>query len=232
MNETENQTLVPFGEVSVYQTVEDGLSVIDIRRPGFPKWAHQLTGAILIFIGATGIIFNCIGLYIFARNKQMRSPTNMFVIALLTCDLSMAVLGNPLASSAALHGSWFAGPVWCVWEGFVVYVFGLSALYILTAISVDRYVVIVKPLKSKAITKRVALLSVLACFLGGAFWSILPLFGWSSYGIEAVGFYCGLRYDDKSLSNTTYIIAMCIFCFTIPVLIMVYCYYYVFMTVC
>ena len=222
-NQTENQTVAFF-----YET---GLSVIELKRLNYPRWGYQLTGAVLVLIGIFGTWFNLVGLYIFAKNKHLQSPTNFFIVGLLICDLSMAVFGNPLPSTAALNGSWFAGDFLCTWEGFVVYFFGLSALYILTAISVDRYIVIVKPLKSKRITKRVAVAAVASCFAGGAFWSILPLIGWGSYGLEAPGFYCGLDYEDNSWANKTYIIAMFIFCFSVPVGIMIYCYFYVYMTV-
>ena len=210
----------------------DELYVPEINGQAFPKWAYQLSGLVLALTGFLGILFNSIGLYVFAKDKQLQSPTNLFIIALLICDLSMAVFGVPLSAAAALHGSWFAGHVWCTWEGFIVYLFGLSALYILTAISVDRYIVIVKPQKSKVVSKRVALGAAIACFGGGAFWSVLPFFGWSYYGLEAAGFYCGLSYRDRSLSNKTYIIAIFIFCFALPISIMAYCYFLVYMTVC
>ena len=204
----------------------------ELNNGSYPKWAHTLSGVVLLFTGVLGILFNSTGLYVFARNKQLQSATNLFIVALLMCDLSMAVFGAPLAISAALYGSWFAGPVWCTWEGFIVYFFGLSALYLLTAISVDRYIVIVKPLKSKIVTKRVAVAAIGACYGGAALWAILPLVGWSSYGLEAIGVYCGLNYRDRSLGNTSYIVAMFVFCFAIPIIIMAYCYFYVYMTVC
>ena len=204
----------------------------ELNNISYPKWVHQFSGVILVLTAVLGILFNTTGLYVFAKNKQLQSPTNLFIVALLVCDLSMAVLGVPLSASAAFYGSWYAGPDWCTWEGFIVYLFGLSALYILTAISVDRYIVIVKPLKSSIVTKRVAMGAISVCYAGGTFWAILPLVGWSSYGLEAAGFYCGLSYTDRSLGNTTYIVAIFIFCFTIPIMIMAYCYFFVYMTVC
>ncbi|XP_052268322.1 melanopsin-like [Dreissena polymorpha] len=145
--------------------------------------------------------------------------------------MCMVCFGNPLASTSALNGEWFAGEAVCKFEGFIVYTFGLSQLHLLTAVSVDRYIVIAKPLLAPKITKQVAWAAVLGCFALALLWAIFPFFGWSSYGLEAAGVFCGLHYDDLSLSNTTYIIAITIFCFFIPMGIMIFCYYHVFMTV-
>ncbi|XP_053393178.1 visual pigment-like receptor peropsin [Mercenaria mercenaria] len=170
-------------------------------------------------------------LFTFYKSKQLRSPTNIFIIGLAISDLSMAALGNPLATTSGLNGSWFAGRFFCYWEGFVVYTFGLTEMYLLTAISMDRYVVIAKPLKSAMITKRVAVLGVVACFAFGVLWSIFPFFGWSSYGLEAAGIYCGLLWEDKSLSTTSYVVTISIFCFFLPFGTMIYCYYQIYMTI-
>lgn len=209
----------------------EGLSVLEIKRLNFPKWGHQMFGLFLLFVGIFGFVENIMVLYTFYKSKQIRSPTNMFIIGLALGDLAMATLGNPLATTSGLNGSWFAGEFFCYWEGFVVYTFGLTEMYLLTAISIDRYIVIAKPLKSAMITKRVAALAVAACFGFGFFWSIFPFFGWSSYGLEAAGIYCGLLWEDKSLSTTTYVVTISIFCFFLPFGAMIYCYFQIYMTV-
>lgn len=208
-----------------------GLSPLEIKRLKFPKWGHQIFGTILLFVGIFGFCENLMVLFTFYKSKQLRSPTNMFIIGLALSDLAMATLGNPLAMTSAMNGKWFAGDFFCYWEGFVVYTFGLSEMYLLTAISVDRYIVIAKPLKASMITKRVAVLGVVGCFAFGVLWSIFPFFGWSSYGLEAAGIYCGLLWDDKSVSNMTYVVAISIFCFFVPFGMMIYCYYQIYMTV-
>ena len=215
-------------------TVKDpyeGLSVLEIKRLEYPRIGHTLVGLVLLCIGCFGFVENLMVFYVFAKTKHLRSATNMFIIGLSFCDFCMVVLGNPFPTTAALNGKWFAGEFFCYWEGFVVYFFGLSALYLLTAVSVDRYIVIAKPLKAAFITKRVAILAVLGCFAGGLLWAIFPFFGWSSYGLEAPGIYCGLHYEDTSVSTMSYVVVIFFMCFLIPLAVMAYCYYQVFMTV-
>ena len=209
----------------------EGLSVLDIKRLEYPLWAHRVVGVFLFFVGLFGFIENTLVLVTFAKNKQLRSATNTFIIGLAISDFLMAVLCNPLAWTSAMNGEWFAGDFWCLWEGFLVFVLGLTALYLLTAVSVDRYIVIAKPLLAPMITKRVAVLAVVSCFVGGTFWSIFPFFGWSSYGLEAPGVFCGLHYEDKSFSTTSYVVTIFFFCFAIPLMVMIYSYFNVYMTV-
>ncbi|KAH3864549.1 hypothetical protein DPMN_027568 [Dreissena polymorpha] len=208
-----------------------GLSFLDIKRLNYPKWGHQITGVFLLFVGLFGFTENLLVILTFTRNKQLLSATNIFILGVSLGDMCMVCFGNPLASTSALNGEWFAGEAVCKFEGFIVYTFGLSQLHLLTAVSVDRYIVIAKPLLAPKITKQVAWAAVLGCFALALLWAIFPFFGWSSYGLEAAGVFCGLHYDDLSLSNTTYIIAITIFCFFIPMGIMIFCYYHVFMTV-
>lgn len=208
-----------------------GLTILEIKRLNYPKWAHQIAGMTLLFIGMFGFVENCLVLYTFYKSKHLRTATNIFIIGLSMSDMCMVMLGNPLASTSALNGGWFAGTFMCYWEGFVVYTFGLASLYLLTAVSFDRYVVIAKPLKAALITKRVAVLSVVSCYLLGMLWSIPPFFGWGKYGLEAPGVFCGLLWETPSAANQSYIFTIFLACFIIPVGVMMFSYYCVFMTV-
>ncbi|XP_045211419.2 visual pigment-like receptor peropsin [Mercenaria mercenaria] len=205
-----------------------GMSDLEIQRLNYPKWGHQIVGLFLMFVGILGFIENSLVLFTFYKSKQLLSPTNVFILGLAIGDFSMVIFGNPLAFTSALNGGWFAGDFMCTWEGFIVYFIGCSQVYLMMAIAVDRYIVIAKPLKSSMITKRVAALCVAACFGGGLFWALMPFAGWSAYGLEASGSFCGLHYEDSSKS---YIMLIFIFDFFIPLLVTIYSYFKVFMTV-
>ncbi|XP_052268682.1 visual pigment-like receptor peropsin [Dreissena polymorpha] len=208
-----------------------GLSALDIRRLNYPKWAHQIAGGMLVLIGFFGFVENVLVILTFTKNKRLLSPTNIFILGVAIGDLCMVCLGNPLEFTSAINGAWFAGDAACVLVGFVVYLFGLSQLYLLSAVSVDRYIVITKPLLTHKITTKVACASVTGCFGLALFWAVCPLIGWSSYGLEASGVFCGLNWKHVSVSNTSYVITITIFCFFVPLGIMIFCYYHVFMTV-
>ena len=207
------------------------LTILQIKQLNYPRWQSVLAGCFLLLITVVGIIENSIVLYIYINTKVLRSPTNTFIVAIAIADLLMAVFATPFAAYSGLKGYWALGDVMCTFEGWFVYCFGLSSMYLLTAVSVDRYIVIAKPMKATMITHRVAVIAVGICFAGGLFWSVMPLLGWSSYGQEPCMFACGLKWTEPSVANKTYIICIFIFCFAIPVGIMTYCYCRVYMTV-
>ena len=208
-----------------------GLSFLEIRRQSYPKWAHHILGTLLLLFGCIGLVLNVCVLVTFIKKKKLRSPSNTFVIGLAVSDLCMVVLGVPWSTMACLNGQWFVSNVFCVFEAFIVYGFGMTSLHLLTSISIDRYIVVVKPLKAQMITQRSAICSIIVCYVGGFFWAVLPFVGWSSYGLEAPGVSCGLSYEDQSFSRMTYTVTIFIFAFMLPLGIMIYCYFCIYLTV-
>lgn len=206
----------------------ESLSVLELKRLNFPRWGHTLFGILLLLVELFGLIENSLVLLTFFKSKQLRSATNIFVIGLCTADLLMIGLGCPFSIIAAFYGKWVFSEGICTLAGFLVYFFGLTQLYLLTAISVDRYIVITKPLQSAMITKRVAVLSCVGCFVGGLFWSIFPLVGWSNYGLEAPGVFCGLDIENMQFSFS---LAIFCSCFLFPFTTMSFCYYNIYATV-
>ncbi|KAL3876908.1 hypothetical protein ACJMK2_034689 [Sinanodonta woodiana] len=202
-----------------------------IRHPLYPHFAHTISGVILLFVFVMATLENSLVLVLFLRKKQLRSSTNMFIIALTVCDLFMALIPVPISMTASFLGGWPYGQSVCHLEGFMVYCFGLSSLYLLMAISWNRYFVIARQLQANRITNRVAGLSIFGCFVGGFLWSSFPFLGWSEYGLEGALTSCGIRWDIKSQATLSYVIAIFCFCFIFPIGGMIFCYFKIYMTV-
>lgn len=205
------------------------IAVVEMQETGSPQWWSVLAGTILLLTAVFGCIENSTVLYVFIRTKRLRSPANTFIAGLSAADLLMAVVACPAAAYSGFAGYWALGDVMCILEGWFVYCFGCASIYLLAALSLDRFFRIVKPSKAHKITQKVAVLAVGACYLCGLLWSVMPLLGLSSYGEEKCAFACGLDWRDPSFGSKTYIAFAFVFCFTIPAGIMVYCY---FRTVC
>jgi len=71
---------------------------------------------------------------------------------------------------------------------------------------------------------RKALLAVGGSWIYSLLWTVPPLIGWSSYGVEGAGTSCSVRWSSESAESTSYIICLFIFCLVIPVMVMMYCY--------
>ncbi|RUS84727.1 hypothetical protein EGW08_007514, partial [Elysia chlorotica] len=137
----------------------------------------------------------------------------------------------PLTMTSAWAHRWLWGRAVSVLEGFLVYFLGLSSMYILMAIAVDRYIAISKPLLGAKITKKMAVLSCAMCFVGGFLWSALPLMGWNEYTLEGAGISSSVVWESTDPSYTSYIYAIFFACLVLPLVVMFYAYHGVLRTV-
>nr|BBH84660.2 Xenopsin [Ambigolimax valentianus] len=192
---------------------------------------RTLSGTGFIFIGCMlsvtwsfGTFFNGLCLYIFATTAGLRSPTNIFIIALNLCDFLMCFVGTPAALTSAWARRWLWGRAGCKIEGFLVYFLGMTSMYLLTAIAVIRYIAISKPLLVRRISTAVAVVSCVCCSLLGFLWAVLPAFGWNEFGLEGAGISCSVIWHSTDPSCMSYIWTVFFTCLVIPVGVMLFSY--------
>lgn len=100
---------------------------------------------------------------------------------------------------------------------------GIVSLISLVILSYDRYRTLTVYNKHGP-DYRKPLLAVGGSWLYSLIWTVPPLLGWSSYGLEGAGTSCSVSWTQRTAQSHAYIICLFIFCLGIPVLIMVYCY--------
>nr|QEQ50488.1 xenopsin [Maritigrella crozieri] len=188
-------------------------------------------GIILLLIWICGLSVNGLILLTFAKNRKMRSPTNMFIITLCVNDLTLAFFGHPMDFVSAFSGRWRFGNAGCIFYGFAMFFTGLNCISLLTAISFDRYIIIAKPLYASKITKRVAGIALIACTCYSLIWTVPPLFGWNRYVMEGSRMACSVDFESKAMLDRSYQIAIFLACYFIPIAIILFSYYHVYMTV-
>jgi hypothetical protein len=173
---------------------------------------------------------NATSLMVFAKNKELRSPSNIFVMSLLVGDLGMS-LAATISMCANFNRYYFWGDNVCTFEGFWLYLMGLTNLYAHAGIAYDRYIVIAKPLNSKMITTRVAVAAVLLIWCQGFLWAVFPFFGWGKITYKPARTSCGVEWDSKELNSASYNIAIMVWSLLIPLVTIIFSYYRVMMTV-
>ncbi|CAG5126966.1 unnamed protein product, partial [Candidula unifasciata] len=132
---------------------------------------------------------------------------------------------TPPAMLSAWSRRWLWGDAMCDVEGFIVYFLGLSSMYILMAIALDRYIAISKPLLGTKITKTVAAASCGLCYFLGFLWAVFPAFGWNEYDLEGAGISCSVIWETDDPLYTSYIYVIFIFCLVVPLAVMFYSYW-------
>ena len=78
---------------------------------------YTVIASLLTFVWVFGTIFSTLSLVVFATNKTLRSPTNMFVMSLNVCDLCMSCFGTFLQMTSSWNGKWLYGRIGCINAG-------------------------------------------------------------------------------------------------------------------
>lgn len=195
-----------------------------------PQTLYYIIGTGLLFVFTFGSFMNFTGLLVFAKNKHMRSPTNTFIISLLMGDFGMSICSF-ISMTAHYNRFYLWGDNVCTFEGFWMYFMGLTNMYTIMGISFDRYIVIAKPLQASKITTRVAVAACLAIWFQGFAWAAFPFLGWGRYTYEAGRTSCSVQWDTDDIESASYNISIFIWSLFLPLMLIFYCYYNVFMTV-
>ncbi|XP_034048746.1 opsin 4xa [Thalassophryne amazonica] len=194
--------------------------------------AHYIIAFFVFVIGTVGAIGNALVIYAFFCNKNVRTRPNYFIMNLAVSDFLMATSQSPIFFVNSLYKGWIFGETVCKMYAFCGALFGITSMINLLAITVDRYIVITKPLRAIRWTskKRTSLIIALV-WLYSLAWSLAPLLGWSSYIPEGLMTSCTWDYVTPTAANKSYTLLLCCFVFFIPLGIISYCYVHMFFAI-
>ncbi|KAF7659195.1 hypothetical protein LDENG_00001760 [Lucifuga dentata] len=178
---------------------------------------------VLSFIMTFGFLNNFVVLFMFCKFKKLRTPVNMLLLNISVSDMLVCLLGTTLSFASSIRGKWLLGRIGCCWYGFINSCFGIVSLISLVSLSYNRYSTLTVYKKQNS-DYRKPLLAVGGTWLYSLFWTVPPLLGWSSYGIEGAGTSCSMSWTSQTAQLHAYIICLFIFCLGLPILAMVYCY--------
>uniref|UniRef100_A0A3B4E9I7 G-protein coupled receptors family 1 profile domain-containing protein n=1 Tax=Pygocentrus nattereri TaxID=42514 RepID=A0A3B4E9I7_PYGNA len=202
------------------------------RKVDVPDHAHYIVAFFVAVIGGVGVMGNVLVMYAFFCNKKLRTPPNYFIMNLAVSDFLMAATQSPIFFVNCMYKEWVFGEIGCKMYAFCGALFGITSMINLLAISIDRYVVITKPLQAiRWTSKRRTLLSILLVWLYSLAWSLAPLLGWSSYIPEGLMTSCTWDYVTSTPANKSYTLMLCCFVFFIPLGIISYCYFFMFLAI-
>nr|UAY98667.1 opn4x2 [Lutjanus erythropterus] len=197
-----------------------------------PDHAHYIVALFVFVIGTLGITGNALVMFAFYSNKKLRNLPNYFIMNLAVSDFLMAFTQSPIFFINCLYKEWVFGEMGCKMYAFCGALFGIASMINLLAISIDRYVVITKPLQAiHWSSKRRTTLAILMVWLYSLAWSLAPLVGWSSYIPEGLMTSCTWDYVTFTLANRSYTMMLCCFVFFIPLGIIFYCYLLMFLAI-
>ncbi|XP_047617808.1 melanopsin isoform X1 [Phacochoerus africanus] len=205
-----------------------------------PDHAHYTLGTVILLVGLTGMLGNLTVIYTFCRclvdrllaphrSRGLRTPANMFIINLAVSDFLMSFTQAPVFFASSLYKQWLFGEAGCEFYAFCGAVFGITSMITLTAIALDRYLVITHPLATVGmVSKRRAALVLLGVWLYALAWSLPPFFGWSAYVPEGLLTSCSWDYMSFTPKVRAYTMLLFCFVFLLPLLVIIYSYIFIF----
>lgn len=196
-----------------------------------PEEIYVFLGVYLSVVCFVGILGNSTALIVFFRHAHLRTRINAFIIALLINDLIMCVFGIPLSAASNFHGYFVWDFSVCVFQGFIMFFGSMSSMYILSAISLSRYIVITRQMSAVVVNNTVSATMLAFCYIVGLFWSAIPFSGWTRYEYEAIGTTCSVALDSSDFYVLSYNICIFVFCYLVPVITMICCYCKILQTV-
>ncbi|XP_076880284.1 neuromedin-U receptor 1 [Brachyhypopomus gauderio] len=127
-----------------------------------------ITYLLIFSVGAMGNILTCT---VITRHKVMRTPTNFYLFSLAVSDLLVLLLGMPLE----LYEMWsnypfLLGKSGCYFKTFLFETVCFASILNVTALSIERYIAVVHPLKAKYVVTCTHAKRVILCV-----WSVSML---------------------------------------------------------
>ncbi|XP_075951267.1 opsin-3-like [Anarhichas minor] len=195
----------------------------DTPHERLSRGGHRVVSVFLGSVMVFGFLNNLLVLVLFCRFKTLRTPVNMLLLNISVSDMLVCVCGTTLSFASSLRSRWLYGRSGCMWYGFINSCFGIVSLVSLAVLSYERYSTLM--VYNKQVSDyRKPLLAVGGSWLYSVVWTVPPLLGWSSYGLEGAGTSCSVTWTERSSGSHSYIICLFVFCLGVPVLVMVYCY--------
>ncbi|XP_049456494.1 opsin-5-like [Epinephelus fuscoguttatus] len=198
--------------------------------PPLSEQGETIIGIYLLVLGWLSWFGNSLVMFVLYRQRASLQSTDFLTLNLAISDASISVFGysrgileifNILKDDGYLI-TW----IWtCQVDGFFTLLFGLASINTLTVISVTRYIKGCHPNKAYCISVNTIAVSLICIWTGAMFWSVAPLLGWGSFTDRGYGT-CEVDWSKANYStiHKSYIISILIFCFFIPVLIMLFSY--------
>ncbi|XP_056398982.1 5-hydroxytryptamine receptor 6 [Hyla sarda] len=154
---------------------------------GAPPNGRQVwMAAFLCFIIFLTTLGNSLLILLIFTQRSLRNTSNYFLVSLFMSDLMVGLVVMPPAMLNELYGRWVLDVEFCcIWYSFDVMCCSASILN-LCVISLDRYLLIISPLKYKLrMTSCRALGLILATWTLAALASFLPIeMGWHEQDLE------------------------------------------------
>ncbi|XP_063260982.1 opsin-5-like [Prinia subflava] len=188
-------------------------------------------GSLYLVFGILSLSGNSLLLLVAHQKRSLLKPAEFFIVNLAVSDLSMTVTLFPLATSSFFAHRWLFGQAVCTLYAFCGVLFGLSSLASLTVLSTVCCLKVCYPAYGSSFSRRHAAGLLPAVWGYALAFAAAPLARWGSYGPEPYGTACCIAWEPSGREAALYILALLIFCYLLPCLLILLSYALILWTV-
>ncbi|OCT92288.1 hypothetical protein XELAEV_18015344mg [Xenopus laevis] len=196
-----------------------------------PQWPHlaprstfMTVAAVMCMVVVLAFFVNGMVIVVTLKYKKLRSPLNYILVNLSIANLLVTIFGSSVSFSNNVKGYFFMGKAMCEFEGFMVSLTGIVGLWSLAILAFERYLVICKPMGDFRFQQKHAIIGCSFTWVWSFIWTVPPLFGWCSYVPEGLKTSCGPNWYTGGTNNNSYIMALFLTCFIMPLSTIIFSY--------
>ncbi|XP_002163327.1 melanopsin-A [Hydra vulgaris] len=160
--------------------------------------------------------------------KKNKDVCDVILMSLAVSDGVECIFGFSVELYGyATKGKTLQNETLCKINGFIVMYLALTSISHLVCLCLYRYILIVHSLKAQRYltnVKQSALYFIIPSWIYGLFWSIAAISGWNEIIREKVDTHrCTINMSPDDELKRSYLYSLTVFCFLVPVVIIIYC---------
>ncbi|XP_064420575.1 opsin-5 [Latimeria chalumnae] len=197
------------------------------------KEGDFIFGTLYLFFGILSLFGNTVLLFVAYRKRSMLKPAEFFIINLAVSDLAMTLSLFPLAIPSLFAHRWLFNLEACLYYAFCGVLFGLCSLTNLTVLSFVCCLKVCYPAYGNKFSSTHAWIMLLCVWVYASIFAFGPLSSWGTYGPEPYGTACCIDWhaSKKESNSMSYVIALFVFCYLLPCVVIVISYCLILLTV-
>ncbi|KAM3967348.1 opsin Rh3 [Aphomia sociella] len=212
---------------------DDFLDLINehwLHFPPPPETLQRILGGFYLVFSTAGCWGNVVVLFMYIKCRSLRTPGNILVANLALSDFLM-LAKTPVFIFNSFNLGPALGKLGCVIYGFVGGLSGTTSIATLSAIALDRYWAVVRPLEPlRALTAIRARLLAVGSWLYASIFALIPAFdfGYGRYVPEGYLTSCSFDYLTEERLPRIFIFVFFCAAWVAPLSIISYCYISIF----
>ncbi|KAL8587393.1 hypothetical protein ACOMHN_062126 [Nucella lapillus] len=185
----------------------------------FSRFEHATVGILYMTCAVGGLASNILLILTLLKDRALFRGTSSWLHVNLAVANIAVVAPAPFPASSSFSGKWLYGDTMCQVYAFEGMFVGIAAIGCVIALCVEQYLVASRRDAMQQLSSSFYWLAT-ALNVGNAFfWAIMPVLGWSRYGVDHTGTTCAIDWKNADEGYQSYMTMLCIFSFAVPMVL-------------